>query len=155
MGARTAVATLRIGAAPRRPLKPSAPPAAEAVGARANWAQVFGRRPALWALPLYGGGPDGDGVSWPLNPRVVAGLPTCPRPPPDVGVVRARWGRVLWAPMWAALQWEHWFCCGGISVGLARQVLRLFFLVRSNRGYPYVPREHRTSSRGSAYSPAR
>ena len=73
----------------------------------------------------------------------------------SAGVVRARWGRVLWAPLWAALQWEHWFCCGGISVGLARQVLRLFFLVRSNRGYPYVPREHRTSSRGSAYSPAR
>ncbi len=35
------------------------------VGARRNWQQVFGTDPRLWFLPVYGGGPDGDGVHWP------------------------------------------------------------------------------------------
>ena len=35
------------------------------VGYRKNWQSVFGRDPRLWFLPLYGGGPDGDGVHWP------------------------------------------------------------------------------------------
>ena len=83
-----------------------------------------------------------------LNPKVAAGLPAGPRPPPDARAVRERWGRVLWAPLWAALQWEHWFCCGGVSIGLVRHGLRLCLLVRSNLGFPYVPREYRASSRG-------
>ena len=43
------------------------------VGMRRNWAQVMGRDRRLWFLPLWGGGPDGDGVHWPspLVARVV------------------------------------------------------------------------------------
>jgi hypothetical protein len=37
------------------------------VGRRRNWEQVFGRRPALWPLPVLGEGPTVDGMSWPLN----------------------------------------------------------------------------------------
>ena len=52
----------------------------------------------------------------------------------------------------AALQWEHWFCCGGFSIGVVRQTLRLCLLARSNLGYPYIPRprEYRASSRAGA-----
>lgn len=56
----------------------------------------------------------------------------------------------LCLPTQAALQWEHWFCCGGFFVGVVRQTLRLCLLARSNLGYPYIPREYRTSSRGRA-----
>jgi hypothetical protein len=47
------------------------------VGRRRNWEQVFGRRPALWPLPLLGQGPAVDGLSWPLNPacKEVEGVP--------------------------------------------------------------------------------
>lgn len=45
------------------------------IGLLANWRQVFGARPALWALPLTGpgcGGPDGcDGIHWPESERWV------------------------------------------------------------------------------------
>ena len=45
------------------------------VGVLANWRQVFGVRPWLWALPLTsahvasgsGAGPTGDGVHWPVS----------------------------------------------------------------------------------------
>ena len=70
--------------------------------AGANWEQVFGRRVHLWPLPLYGAGPAGNGVSWPISPKIAAGLPTGARSPPARGAVRARWGSVLWAPLWAA-----------------------------------------------------
>lgn len=56
----------------------------------------------------------------------------------------------LCLPTQAALQWEHWFCCGGFAVGAVRQTLRLCLLARSNLGYPYIPREYRASSRGGA-----
>ena len=72
------------------------------VGPRANWEQVFGQRPHLWPLPLYGAGPGGNGVSWPLNPKVTAGMPGGTRAPPAPDAVRALWGRVLWVPLWAA-----------------------------------------------------
>ena len=32
-------------------------------------AQVFGTNAWLWFLPLYGGGPAGDGVHWPSRRR--------------------------------------------------------------------------------------
>jgi len=35
------------------------------VGMRKNWQQVFGKNAWLWFLPVYGGGPDGDGLHWP------------------------------------------------------------------------------------------
>lgn len=35
------------------------------VSSRRNWEQVMGTNPYLWALPLYGAGPAGDGVHWP------------------------------------------------------------------------------------------
>ena len=72
------------------------------LGPRANWEQVFGQRPHLWPLPLYGAGPGGNGVSWPLNPRATAGLLTGTRAPPAPDAARAQWGRVLWVPLWAA-----------------------------------------------------
>ena len=34
-------------------------------GMRRNWMQVMGKDPYTWMLPVYGGGPDGDGVHWP------------------------------------------------------------------------------------------
>jgi len=46
-------------------------------GLYTNWGQVFGPRPLYWALPLWGAGPVGDGVSWLSAPSlrgvVVAG----------------------------------------------------------------------------------
>ena len=39
------------------------------VGESRNWRQVFGKNPRLWFLPVYGGGPDGDGIHWP-SPHV-------------------------------------------------------------------------------------
>ena len=46
------------------------------VGVRRNWAQVFGSEPLLWFLPVWGGGPDGDGVHWPSpHVRPFAGSP--------------------------------------------------------------------------------
>ena len=38
------------------------------VGARRNCAQVFGANRWLWLLPVWGDGPDGDGVHWPMHP---------------------------------------------------------------------------------------
>ena len=35
------------------------------VGLRRNWMQVMGKDPLLWFLPVWGGGPDGDGIHWP------------------------------------------------------------------------------------------
>lgn len=35
------------------------------VGRRRNWQQVFGRDRRLWLLPVWGSGPDGDGLHWP------------------------------------------------------------------------------------------
>lgn len=35
------------------------------VGKARNWRQVMGSDPWLWFLPVYGGGPEGDGVHWP------------------------------------------------------------------------------------------
>ena len=35
------------------------------VGIERNWAQVMGKDHRLWLLPVWGGGPDGDGVHWP------------------------------------------------------------------------------------------
>jgi len=35
------------------------------VGLRRNWRQVMGSDSRLWFLPVYGGGPEGDGVHWP------------------------------------------------------------------------------------------
>ena len=35
------------------------------VGFARNWRQVMGSDPWLWFLPVYGGGPEGDGVHWP------------------------------------------------------------------------------------------
>ncbi len=32
---------------------------------RRNWQQVMGKDPRLWLLPVYGGGPDGDGIHGP------------------------------------------------------------------------------------------
>eukprot|EP01060_Flectonema_neradi_P039019 TRINITY_DN8412_c0_g1_i4.p1 TRINITY_DN8412_c0_g1~~TRINITY_DN8412_c0_g1_i4.p1 ORF type:complete len:307 (+),score=23.08 TRINITY_DN8412_c0_g1_i4:53-922(+) len=37
------------------------------VGMRKNWEQVFGTQPIFWFLPVWGGGPDGDGVTWPAQ----------------------------------------------------------------------------------------
>ena len=39
------------------------------VGLRRNWEQVFGTNPWLWLLPVWGGGPAGDGVHWPTRER--------------------------------------------------------------------------------------
>ncbi len=36
------------------------------VGTRANFEQVFGQNPWIWFLPIYGNGPNGDGLNWPL-----------------------------------------------------------------------------------------
>ena len=35
------------------------------VGIPRNWKQVMGKDRRLWLLPVWGGGPDGDGVHWP------------------------------------------------------------------------------------------
>lgn len=56
------------------------------LGAEANLEQVFGRNKLMWLLPVYGDGPCGDGMHWPmrelrpaeddpsrLNPSVLAG----------------------------------------------------------------------------------
>lgn len=57
----------QVRAAPQGP--PSPGPAPEG-----NWPrcvrQVFGSDPRLWFLPVWGGGPAGDGVHWPSR-RVV------------------------------------------------------------------------------------
>ena len=37
------------------------------VGRAENFAQVFGRRPLAWLLPVWGDGPAVDGVNWPLR----------------------------------------------------------------------------------------
>ncbi|KAJ9464812.1 putative protein S-acyltransferase 12 [Diplonema papillatum] len=37
------------------------------VGMRKNWEQVFGSSPYLWFLPVWGGGPVGNGVLWPTR----------------------------------------------------------------------------------------
>lgn len=37
------------------------------VGWRKNWESVMGENPWLWALPIYGSGPSGDGVHWPID----------------------------------------------------------------------------------------
>ncbi len=37
------------------------------VGWRKNWESVMGENPWLWLLPVYGGGPSGDGVHWPID----------------------------------------------------------------------------------------
>lgn len=37
------------------------------VGARRNWESVFGKDPRYWFLPVWGKGPDGDGVHWPIR----------------------------------------------------------------------------------------
>jgi len=39
------------------------------INPRANWEQVFGTNSWLWFLPVYGGGPAGDGVHWPSRKR--------------------------------------------------------------------------------------
>ena len=55
------------------------------MGPAVNLAQVFGRNRWLWLVPVYGGGPDGDGVHWPTNEggRVSSvGQGSCSRPPP-------------------------------------------------------------------------
>ncbi|KAL1524571.1 hypothetical protein AB1Y20_019461 [Prymnesium parvum] len=44
------------------------------INSRANWEQVFGTNKWLWFLPVYGGGPAGDGVHWPSRRRRQAGL---------------------------------------------------------------------------------
>jgi hypothetical protein len=36
------------------------------VGTRANFEQVFGQNAYIWFLPVYGNGPNGDGLNWPL-----------------------------------------------------------------------------------------
>jgi len=33
-------------------------------GCMPNFVQVFGRNPCYWWLPVWGDGPDGDGVNW-------------------------------------------------------------------------------------------
>jgi palmitoyltransferase len=37
------------------------------LGWRQNVEMVFGRNPYLWLIPVYGSGPSGDGVHWPVN----------------------------------------------------------------------------------------
>mmetsp|Transcript_56979 Transcript_56979/g.123844 ORF Transcript_56979/g.123844 Transcript_56979/m.123844 type:complete len:315 (+) Transcript_56979:145-1089(+) len=37
------------------------------VGPRRNWEQVFGENPWLWFLPVWGKGPAGNGIHWPMN----------------------------------------------------------------------------------------
>jgi len=37
------------------------------VGMRANFEQVFGENPWIWFLPVYGRGPNGDGLHWPMK----------------------------------------------------------------------------------------
>ena len=37
------------------------------VGARRNRESVFGKDPRYWFLPVWGKGPDGDGVHWPIR----------------------------------------------------------------------------------------
>lgn len=37
------------------------------LGIEANLEQVFGRNKLLWLLPVYGEGPVGDGVHWPVR----------------------------------------------------------------------------------------
>lgn len=37
------------------------------VGWRKNWESVMGENPWLWLLPVYGSGPSGDGVHWPID----------------------------------------------------------------------------------------
>jgi len=38
------------------------------VGKRKNWESVMGKNPTYWLLPLWGEGPNGDGVHWPTAP---------------------------------------------------------------------------------------
>lgn len=44
------------------------------LGYKQNFQQVFGKRPLYWFLPLYGDGPVGDGIHWPLADGSWAGL---------------------------------------------------------------------------------
>jgi hypothetical protein len=44
------------------------------VGLSRNWRQIFGKDPRLWFLPVWGGGPEGDGVHWP-SPLVHSRVP--------------------------------------------------------------------------------
>ena len=98
------------------------------VGFFANWTQVFGVRALLWGLPVRGDGPGGDGLRWPLNPEWSGAVPA-DKAAPGASAVRQRWG-MLWVPFWVALQWEHFFCCGCLSVGVVRRVLRLCLIAR-------------------------
>ena len=34
----------------------------------------MGTNPWLWLVPVYGGGPAGDGISWPTNDQSTSGL---------------------------------------------------------------------------------
>lgn len=38
------------------------------MGVQRNCWQVFGKRPLFWILPIWGDGPDGNGVHWPVWP---------------------------------------------------------------------------------------
>lgn len=37
------------------------------IGWRSNWESVMGENPWLWLIPVYGNGPSGDGVHWPID----------------------------------------------------------------------------------------
>ena len=67
------------------------------VGKWRNWRQVMGKNPKLWLLPVWGGGPDGDGIHWP-SPLVVwaAARDGAPVAPPGSRAARAmEEGRLL------------------------------------------------------------
>ena len=56
-------------------------------GMKRNWRQVMGKERWMWLLPIWGSGPDGDGVHWP-SPLVkwaemVEGGPPDAGPPPQ------------------------------------------------------------------------
>jgi len=63
------------------------PPTKYDIGCYRNTTQVFGPWPCLWPLPVWGSGPEGNGVEWPLSDGTVAGvIPDQNIPPGGVDV---------------------------------------------------------------------
>lgn len=58
-------------------------------GWRANVESVFGKNPWLWAIPVFGDGPVGDGVHWPMR-RVVQDAQDSGPQMPALGVAHGR-----------------------------------------------------------------
>ncbi|KAL1526089.1 hypothetical protein AB1Y20_014818 [Prymnesium parvum] len=114
------------------------------VGVFRNIQQVFGANPLLWPLPISC--PVGDGIHFPLNPRVAAnpGKRRVVRSPiPSDGSEATgreqKGGRLMRCVRSAILLWENWFFCGMVGVGALRYSVRVFLLYRSKFGRPFVP----------------